>query len=141
MQRLQRMIRPFILRRLKGEVLRDLPAKLEENVFAKLEGEQLALYDAHVQRMKESLEGKSEKEFRSEKIQILAELTRLRQICCDPGLLFEGYKGESAKAQMCMELIENAVGAGTRCYCSRSLRPCWSVWLQGLRRPGLTTTC
>ena len=56
MQRLQRMIRPFILRRLKGEVLRDLPAKLEENVFAKLEGEQLALYDAHVQRMKESLE-------------------------------------------------------------------------------------
>ena len=40
------------------------------------------------------------------------ELTRLRQICCDPGLLFEGYKGESAKAQMCMELIENAVGAG-----------------------------
>lgn len=112
MQRLQRMIRPFILRRLKGEVLRDLPAKLEENVFAKLEGEQLALYDAHVQRMKESLEGKSEKEFRSEKIQILAELTRLRQICCDPGLLFEGYKGASAKAQMCMELIENAVGAG-----------------------------
>ena len=100
--RMQRMIRPFILRRLKGEVLRDLPAKLEENVFAKLEGEQLALYDAHVQRMKESLEGKSEKEFRSEKIQILAELTRLRQICCDPGLLFEGYKGESAKAQMCM---------------------------------------
>lgn len=50
--------------------------------------------------MKESLEGKSEKEFRSDKIQILAELTRLRQICCDPGLLFEGYKGESAKAQM-----------------------------------------
>lgn len=112
MERLQRMIRPFILRRLKGEVLSDLPAKLEENVFAHLSGEQLALYDAHVQRMKQTLEGKSEKEFRSEKIQILAELTRLRQICCDPALLFDGYRGESAKTDMCMELVENAVSSG-----------------------------
>lgn len=112
MDRLQRMIRPFILRRLKGEVLSDLPAKLEENVFAKLAGEQLALYDAHVQRMKQSLTEKSEKEFRSEKIQILAELTKLRQICCDPALLFEGYRGESAKTEMCMELLGNAVTSG-----------------------------
>ena len=43
MERLQRMIRPFILRRLKGDVLKDLPEKLEENVYAKMEGEQLAL--------------------------------------------------------------------------------------------------
>lgn len=112
MERLQRMIRPFILRRLKGEVLSDLPEKLEENVFAKLEGEQLALYDAHVQHMKQMLDGKSEKEFRSEKIQILAEITKLRQICCDPALLLEGYRGESAKADMCMELICNAVNGG-----------------------------
>ena len=137
MQRLQRMIRPFILRRLKGEVLRDLPAKLEENVFAKLEGEQLALYDAHVQRMKESLEGKSEKEFRSEKIQILAELTRLRQICCDPGLLFEGYKGESAKAQMCMELIENAVGAGHKVLLFSKFTSMLERLAAGLKKAGI----
>lgn len=112
MERLQRMIRPFILRRLKREVLSDLPEKLEENVFAKLEGEQQALYDAHVQHMKQMLDGKSEKEFRSDKIQILAELTRLRQICCDPALLYEGYRGESAKTDMCMELIQNAVNGG-----------------------------
>lgn len=137
MQRLQRMIRPFILRRLKGEVLRDLPAKLEENVFVKLEGEQLALYDAHVQRMKESLEGKSEKEFRSEKIQILAELTRLRQICCDPGLLFEGYKGESAKAQMCMELIENAVGAGHKVLLFSQFTSMLERLAAGLKKAGI----
>ena len=137
MQRLQRMIRPFILRRLKGEVLRDLPAKLEENVFAKLEGEQLALYDAHVQRMKESLEGKSEKEFRSEKIQILAELTRLRQICCDPGLLFEGYKGESAKAQMCMELIENAGGAGHKVLLFSQFTSMLERLAAGLKKAGI----
>ena len=137
MQRLQRMIRPFILRRLKGEVLRDLPAKLEENVFAKLEGEQLALYDAHVQRMKESLEGKSEKEFRSDKIQILAELTRLRQICCDPGLLFEGYKGESAKAQMCMELIENAVSAGHKVLLFSQFTSMLERLAAGLKKTGI----
>lgn len=112
MGRLQKMIRPFILRRLKGDVLTDLPEKLEENVFAKMEDEQRALYDAHVQRMKQMLEEKSDKEFRSDKIQILAELTRLRQLCCDPALLYENYKGLSAKSDVCMELIGNAVGSG-----------------------------
>lgn len=112
MERLQRMIRPFILRRLKGEVLSDLPEKLEEHVFARLEGEQLSLYDAHVQNMKEMLDGKSDQEFRTQKIQILAELTKLRQICCDPALLYEGYRGVSAKTDMCMELILNAVNGG-----------------------------
>ena len=51
-----------------------------------MEGEQLALYDAHVQQMKEMLDGKSEAEFKSNKIQILAEITKLRQLCCDPAL-------------------------------------------------------
>lgn len=112
MERLQKMIRPFILRRLKGDVLKDLPEKLEENVFAKLDGEQMQLYDARVQRMKELLDGQSEQEFKEHKIQILAELTRLRQLCCDPALLYEDYAGESAKTDMCMELILNAVNGG-----------------------------
>lgn len=112
MERLHRMIRPFILRRLKGDVLTDLPEKLEENIYAKLEGEQLALYNAHVQKLRSELDGKSEREFSTDKIQILAELTKLRQICCDPALLFDGYKGESAKTQMCLDLITNAAGSG-----------------------------
>ncbi len=112
MVRLQRMIRPFILRRLKSEVLNDLPEKLEEHVFARMEEEQQALYDAHVQHLKQLLDGKTDREFSTEKLQILAELTKLRQICCDPALLFDGYRGESAKADMCMELILNAVGGG-----------------------------
>ena len=112
MERLQKMIRPFILRRLKGDVLKDLPEKLEENVFAKLDGEQMQLYDARVQRIKELLDGQSEQQFKEHKIQILAELTRLRQLCCDPALLYEDYAGESAKTDMCMELILNAVNGG-----------------------------
>lgn len=112
MERLQKMIRPFILRRLKGDVLTDLPEKLEENVFARMEGEQRELYDAHVLRMRQMLDGKTEQEFKKDKIQILAELTRLRQLCCDPSLLLDSYQGSSAKTDMCIQLIENAVNGG-----------------------------
>ena len=61
MERLQRMIRPFILRRLKGDVLKDLPEKIEENVFARLDGEQMQLYDAYATRMKEMLSQQNER--------------------------------------------------------------------------------
>lgn len=112
MKRLQKMIRPFVLRRLKKEVLTDLPDKLEENMFAKMTGEQQKLYDAHVKRMMLMLNKQSEEEFKSSKITILAELTRLRQICCDPSLVFEDYKGDSAKTEMCLNMIRNAVESG-----------------------------
>lgn len=108
MKRLQKMIRSFVLRRLKKEVLTDLPDKLEENMFARLTGEQQKLYDAHVKRMMLILDKQSEEEFKSSKITILAELTRLRQICCDPSLVFEDYKGDSAKTEMCLNMIRNA---------------------------------
>lgn len=112
MERLQKMIRPFILRRLKADVLKDLPEKLEEHVFAKMGSEQQALYEAHVSQLKQMLNKTSEKEFHTQKMQILAELMKLRQLCCDPALLYENYAGESAKSEMCMELIENAIGSG-----------------------------
>lgn len=112
MKRLQKMIRPFVIRRLKKEVLTDLPDKLEENMFVQLTGEQQKLYDAHVKRMMLMLDKQSEEEFKSAKITILAELTRLRQICCDPSLVFEDYKGDSAKAEMCLNMIGNAVESG-----------------------------
>lgn len=112
MERLQRMIRPFVLRRLKGDVLKDLPEKLEEPVFARMTGEQAAIYDAHALRMRRRLEETTEKEFGVERIQILAELTKLRQICCDPALLFADYGGESAKTEVCLDLIRKAVDGG-----------------------------
>lgn len=112
MQRLQKMIRPFVLRRLKKEVLTDLPDKLEECIYAKMEGEQQSLYDAHVKRLQLLLDKNSEEEFKRSKLQILSELTKLRQICCDPALLFENYKGNSSKSEVCIDLIKNAVSGG-----------------------------
>lgn len=107
--RLQKMVRPFILRRLKKEVLTDLPDKLEKNMYAKMEEEQQKLYDAHVKRLKLLLAKQSEQEFKNSKFAILSELTKLRQLCCYPGLIYEGYPHMSAKEQLCMELIENAI--------------------------------
>lgn len=111
-RRLQKMIRPFVLRRLKKEVLTDLPDKLEENVYARLEGEQQELYDAHVKRLLLSLSETTDDDFRKGKIQILAELTKLRQLCCDPELIYEGYKGGSAKTLLCMDILRNAISGG-----------------------------
>lgn len=111
-KRLHKLISPFVLRRLKREVLTDLPDKLEENVYAKLEGEQQKLYDAHVKRLQVMLDKTTEEEFKNSKIQILSEITKLRQICCDPALLYEDYNQGSTKMDMCMDLIQNAISGG-----------------------------
>lgn len=114
MARLQKMIRPFVLRRMKKDVLRDLPEKIERNMFAEMEKEQKQLYQARAQRLAEELSGQSEQDFRESRIRVLAELTRLRQLCCDPSLIYEGYENLSAKTELCMELVKNAVEGGHR---------------------------
>ena len=112
LERLQKLIAPFVLRRLKKDVLKDLPEKLEKNMFTPLTGEQEDLYRAHVQRLEVLLSKQSQEEFNQSKIEILAELTKLRQLCCDPALLYENYQAGSAKLDLCLELIQNAISGG-----------------------------
>ena len=107
--RLKRMVSPFVLRRVKGDVLKDLPEKVEETRVIRLEEEQQRLYDAQVIRMKEMIAAAGDEEFGKSRIRILAELTRIRQICCDPSLLFEAYRGVSAKREACLDLIRSAM--------------------------------
>ncbi len=112
--RLKRMVSPFILRRLKKQVLKDLPEKLEEVRYAGMEKEQQILYDAQTVRMKQMLEAEDESAFQKDRMQILAELTRLRQICCDPFLCFDDYQGGSAKREAVTDLIRRAMDEGHR---------------------------
>lgn len=114
MKRLQKMVGPFILRRLKEDVLKDLPEKLEEHRYVRLGSTQQKIYDGQVLHMKEILARQDTEEFNKSKLQILAELTRLRQICCDPSLCFENYKGETAKLEACLDLIQSAMDGGHR---------------------------
>ena len=109
MEQLKRMVEPFILRRLKSEVLQDLPDKIEEVQYVGFEKAQQQLYDGQAIHMKQMLGEQSEENYMKNKIRILAELTRIRQICCDPSLCFEDYSGGSAKREACMELIHSAI--------------------------------
>lgn len=107
--RLKRTVSPFILRRLKADVLKDLPDKLEEVRFARLPDMQRQLYDSQVLHMQAILDKQDDAHFQKNKLQILAELTRIRQICCDPSLCFENYHGASAKREACLDLIQSAI--------------------------------
>jgi SNF2 family DNA or RNA helicase len=112
LERLHKMIAPFLLRRLKKDVLKDLPDKIEKVVYTKLGKEQDQLYKATEKNIVMNLKKKSGKEFQKNKVQILAELTKLRQICCEPSLLYDNYKSDSAKLDTCMEVLENALEGG-----------------------------
>ncbi len=114
LKRLQKMTGPFILRRLKEDVLKDLPEKLEEYRYVRLGSTQQKLYDGQVIHMKEQLARQNSEDFNKNKLQILAELTRLRQICCDPSLCFENYDGEAAKLEACLDLVQSAMDGGHR---------------------------
>lgn len=107
-ERLTRLVKPFILRRLKSEVLKELPPKVESNLVASLEGEQKTLYDATLASIKQEVNADGS----YNRIVVLSMLTKLRQICCDPTLLYPDYAGNSAKLESCMELVRSAVDGG-----------------------------
>ncbi len=86
--RLATRVRPFLLRRTKGQVARDLPARIEEEISCELEGPQRALYDAELKKTRQLLlKVETSRQFDAARFNILQSLLRLRQICCDPRLV------------------------------------------------------
>ncbi|MEJ5920914.1 SNF2-related protein [Bifidobacterium thermophilum] len=113
-RRLQVFVGPFILRRLKKDVLGDLPDKIENVITVQLEGEQRKLYAALEQRLRASINRDTNFDSGAEKIKVLAQLTRLRQICCDPRLVYENAGKKSAKLDAIEELVESCRDAGRK---------------------------
>ena len=105
-QQLNRLVRPFILRRLKKDVLKELPEKIEHVRRIQLSEAERKVYHAQSLAALQMLEGTQEK------LAILAALTRLRQICCDPNLCFENYEGETSKLEACLELVRSMAENG-----------------------------
>ena len=97
-EQLRRLVRPFLLRRLKADVLKELPPKVEHIRRVRMEDEERKTYAASVIAARDGLGAEGSK------LQILAALTRLRQICCDAGLCFENYTGGTSKLDACVEL-------------------------------------
>ena len=108
------MISPFILRSVKKEVLKELPDKIEQTVYSEMEPEQRKIYEAHALQLMETLKKQSHEDIQIDKLQILAELTRLRQICCSPKMLYENYKETSGKLSTCLELVNQATDRAHR---------------------------
>lgn len=108
-------IGPFVLRRLKSEVLADLPEKTESVVYSQMSPRQRKLYLATQDRLALQVQHMDKGGPQGpERLKVLAELTRLRQICCDPRLCLDGYEGGSAKLETCLELVSQARDAGHR---------------------------
>lgn len=112
-----RRVRPFLLRRLKEEVLKELPEKLESMESVELHPEQKKLYAAYLAKLRhDTFKHLTNNKFTLGKnhIKILAGLTRLRQICCHPSLFIDGYKGSSAKFEQLFHIIEESKQSGRR---------------------------
>lgn len=113
MAKLKMLIEPFILRRTKKEVLTELPDKTITVLNNTMDDEQEKIYMSYLAKAKEDVANQIKiNGFEKSQIMILAALTRLRQICCHPGLFISDYKGESSKLTQCMEIIEDAINSG-----------------------------
>ena len=112
---LRRRIRPFLMRRLKGDVLGELPEKLESVLMAELPPEQRRVYDAALLQKRERVdEILRERGLTRGRAEVLSAITELRQICCHPALCLQDYTGISGKLELLMDVLPPALSAGRR---------------------------
>ena len=110
LEELHKHISPFILRRMKKDVLTELPDKYESKMLTDLSGEQKKVYISYLENIRDDIytDLTNAGPDRS-RMKILAALTRLRQICCHPSTFLDNYRGGSGKLDLLMELISEAI--------------------------------
>lgn len=112
---LSQALRPFILRRTKSQVAKDLPPKLEQTIYCEMEPAQTKLYNDMKEHYRHALLGRIDKEgIGKSKMHILEALLRLRQVACHPGLLDpkKATKGSSAKLDVLFSQLEELTAEG-----------------------------
>lgn len=103
---LKKLITPFILRRTKKEVLSELPEKIENTMTIAFNEEERKLYLANLLQVNSTLQEQLQVD-KVDHIAVLAMLTRLRQLCCEPRAVFDNIHHPSSKMEGCLELIRN----------------------------------
>ena len=111
---ISRMIQPFIMRRKKEDVLEELPEKMEVTLYNNMVEEQKVIYLAQLELMQQQVLEMDNAALSRSRIEILAGITRLRQICNTPALFMDDYKGSSGKMELLRELLEQIKDSGHR---------------------------
>lgn len=112
---LRRRIRPFLMRRLRSDVLGELPEKLENVLMAELPPEQRRVYDAALLQKRERVDRiLQDRGLSRGRAEVLSAITELRQICCHPALCLPDYTGVSGKLELLMDVLPPALAAGRR---------------------------
>lgn len=138
-EEIAQMIRPFVLRRDKQTVLQDLPEKTEMNLYSALTEEQKTVYLAYLRQMREEVASMDAEAFKKNRIGILAGLTRLRQICCDPRLFIDDYQGGSGKLEQVKDMLVAAKENNRRVLLFSQFTGMLSILEEELAELGMTT--
>lgn len=113
LEELNRLVKPFILRRYKKNVIKELPDKIEKRLLVPMSDEQKVVYETYSNYAKDLIEQKVENnEFSKSRIEILSYITKLRQICLDPSITMDNYLGGSGKIEALMELLDQSISEG-----------------------------
>ncbi|MEO2565960.1 DEAD/DEAH box helicase, partial [Clostridium tertium] len=112
LKELKELISPFILRRLKEDVLDELPYKIEKEYLIPMTFSQKQIYNSYMKEVKKKI--KENKKIKDNKIVILSYLTKLRQLCLDPSLLIDDFKEESAKIKAVKEIIKETIDSNKK---------------------------
>ena len=108
---LKKLIRPFVLRRLKINVMKELPDKIEKKFFVEMTEEQKKVYSTFVKDIQEKMENQ---DFSKDKITVFSYLTKLRQLCLDPSIIVDGYIGGSAKIDVALDIIKENIESNNK---------------------------
>ena len=139
LNKLRNQVKPFILRRKKNEVLKDLPDKLENNIYIDLSDEEKKIYAALVKETKEEMEELVSDGFSKNKIEILTLLTRLRQVCIDPKIIFDNYNKTSSKIEHLIDVVKAAVSNGHKILLFTSFKTALNIVKDNLTKEGITS--
>ncbi|MDV4151637.1 DEAD/DEAH box helicase [Clostridium sp. AL.422] len=113
LEELNMLIQPFILRRYKKDVIKELPLKIEKKLLVSMSEEQEKVYAIYADYAKNLIEKKvKDEELNNSKIEILSYITKLRQICLDPSVLINDYTGNSGKVDSLIELLNQGIEEG-----------------------------
>lgn len=138
LKRLKTLINPFVLRRVKKDVLTELPEKNITIMKNEMTDEQQKLYMSYfVQTKKEIMDELNQNGFEKSKLKILMLLTRLRQICCHPSLFVDNYNGESGKLNQCIDIVNEAIESGHKILLFSSYTSMFDIIEEKLKASGI----